>query len=77
MHGNIFNIVNTSRNIAPQVFPYKVKNSKDNSNLIPKYFNINSFYSVPTEANVCFLITLLLLHILYLYILFMAQQHYL
>lgn len=42
MHGNVFNISNTSRNIAPQVFPYKITNPKDTSGVISKYFDDNS-----------------------------------
>ena len=42
MHGNIFSIGNTSRNITPQVFPYKITTPKDNSRLISKYFDDNS-----------------------------------
>lgn len=42
MHGNIFSIGNTSRNIVPQVFPYKITNPKDTSGLISKYFDNNS-----------------------------------
>ena len=39
MHGNIFSIGNTSRNITPQVFPYKITNPKNN-----KYALINKYY---------------------------------
>lgn len=46
MHGNIFNVGNTSRNITPQVFPYKITNPKDVNGLIPKYFDDNSTVGV-------------------------------
>lgn len=46
MHGNIFNVGNTSRNITPQVFPYKITNPKDVNSLIPKYFDDNSTVGV-------------------------------
>ena len=38
----IFNVGNTSRNITPQVFPYKITNPRDVNGLIPKYFDDNS-----------------------------------
>lgn len=46
MHGNIFNVGNTSRNITPQVFPYKITNPRDVNGLIPKYFDDNSTVGV-------------------------------
>lgn len=42
MHGNIFSIGNTSRNIVPQVFPYKITDPKDTSRVVSKYFDNNS-----------------------------------
>ncbi len=42
MHGNMFSIGNTSRNLVPQVFPYRITHPKDNSKLIQKYFDIKS-----------------------------------
>lgn len=42
MHGNMFSIGNTSRNVVPQVFPYKITDPKDTSRLISKYFDDNS-----------------------------------
>ena len=42
MHGNVFSIGNTTRNIVPQVFPYKITNPKDANGLISKYFDDNS-----------------------------------
>lgn len=42
MHGNIFSIGNTSRNIVPQVFQYAITNPNNTNNLIRKYFDYNS-----------------------------------
>ena len=42
MHGNVFSIGNTSRNIVPEVFPYKITDPKNTTNLISKYFDDNS-----------------------------------
>lgn len=42
MHGNLFNIGNTSRNLVPEVFPYRITNPEDKNRLIAKYFDINS-----------------------------------
>ena len=42
MHGNIFSIGNSSKNIVPQVIPYKITNPKDTNKLISKYFDENS-----------------------------------
>ncbi len=46
MHGNIFSIGNTSRNIVPQVFSYKITNPNNTNKLIPKYFDDNSTIGV-------------------------------
>lgn len=42
MHGNVFSIGNTSRNIVPEVLPYKITDPKNTTNLISKYFDDNS-----------------------------------
>ena len=42
MHGNVFSIGNTSRNIVPQVFPYKITDPKNTDRLVSKYFDNNS-----------------------------------
>ena len=42
MQGNMFSIGNTSRNVVPQVLPYKITDPKDTSRLISKYFDDNS-----------------------------------
>lgn len=42
MHGNMFSIGNTSRNIVPEVFPYKMTDPKDTGRLVSKYFDNNS-----------------------------------
>lgn len=42
MHGNIFNVSNTSKNVVPQVFHYKITDPKNADKLIGKYFNQES-----------------------------------
>ena len=42
MHGNIFNISNTSKNLDPRTFYYKISDTKNADKLVPKYLDNNS-----------------------------------
>ena len=42
MHGNIFNISNTSKNLDPRTFYYKISDTKNADKLVPKYLDNHS-----------------------------------